>query len=51
MPGDTNNDNLVAFRCPEDLVAALDLLAAATDVNRSEMLRILIEEATICGDD
>jgi len=40
------NDNLVAFRCPAELLEALDPMAAEHDVARSEMIRLLIDEAT-----
>jgi metal-responsive CopG/Arc/MetJ family transcriptional regulator len=41
-----SNNNLVAFRCPAELLEALDRMAAEHDVARSEMIRLLIEEAT-----
>ncbi len=40
------NDNLVAFRCPAELLEALDRMAADNQVARSEMIRLLIDEAT-----
>ena len=42
----TNNKNLVAFRCPPELLEALDRIAAEHQVARSEMIRLLIDEAT-----
>jgi len=41
-----SNENLVAFRCPAELLEALDRMAAEHDVARSEMIRLLIDEAT-----
>ena len=41
-----SNETLVAFRCPADLLEALDRMAAEHDVARSEMIRLLIDEAT-----
>ena len=40
------HDNLVAFRCPAELLEALDMLATEHQVARSEMIRRLIDEAT-----
>ena len=43
----TNNENLVAFRCPPELLEALDRMAAEHQVARSEMIRLLIDEAVL----
>ena len=40
------HDNLVAFRCPTELLEALDQMATEHQVARSEMIRRLIDEAT-----
>lgn len=40
------HDNLVAFRCPAELLEALDQMATEHQVARSEMIRRLIVQAT-----
>ena len=37
------NDKLVAFRCPTDMLEALDWIAAEMQCSRSDLIRIVVD--------